>query len=679
MDFASVKQAYNDLLSKIAYHNTRYHTYDAPEISDEAFDALMTQARRMEAEYPQLITGEESNAVGGAVLSGFEKVAHITPMLSLDNAFSDEDIDNFLNRMSRFLNKPITAMFPLCAEPKIDGLSLSLHYKKGVLTQALTRGNGYIGEDVTHNVRTIRDIPSLLPHVADEHIEMRGEVYMEKDAFLKLNQMRESQGESVFANPRNAAAGSMRQLDPHITATRPLRFFGYNMIRHSAAQNDNVTHYEHLQCMKTWGVAVNPLAKLCHTTHDILSFYHDLVSARAQLNYEIDGCVYKVNDLSLQDALSYVGRAPRYAIAHKFLAEHAQTRIHHVEFQVGRTGAITPVAHVDPVLVGGVVVTRATLHNRDEIARKDIHINDTVLLARAGDVIPKITEVIYEKRADNAQPLVYPTQCPSCQTPLRHEKALVFCPNHTQCVAQRIESLIHFVGKDAFDIVGIGRKHIAFLYTHTIIQEPSDFFRFVKNKDAHDMLMTHDGWGAQSVHNLIQAIESRRTIPLHRFLYALGIFHVGKGIAELLAQTFETFDNFYNALQHAETHHLCTIDGIGTRISDSINVFFQNPFYIQWVNRLIAEVTILPHPQHETPHNAHLRDKIIVFTGTLSMSRAHAKEMAKSMGARVSSALSSKTDYLVCGEKAGSKKTQAEQLGVKILTEDAWRSLIKAS
>lgn len=693
MNFALAKKQYDMLLKEIAHHNEQYHTYDTPKISDASYDALIAQAKKLEHDYPALrdepkddIKGEPSQKphenVGGGVLPGFQKATHKVPMLSLDNAFSKEDIRDFFDKISRFVTQPVSALFPISAEPKIDGLSLALHYKRGQLVHAMTRGNGRIGEDVTRNARVIPDIPHTLNQCPYDDVEIRGEVYMEREAFHDLNHRRTEEGDDPFANPRNAAAGSMRQLDPAITQMRPLRFFGYHLIVHDAGEGEGegrgsiTSHTARLACLKSWGIPVSSLSTKCLSLDDVYAFYDRVEQQRERLPYDIDGCVYKIDDLALQEALGVVGRAPRYAVAHKFTAEQAQTRLIHVEFQVGRTGAITPVAHVEPTLVGGVVVSRATLHNRDEIQRKDLRLNDVVVLERAGDVIPKIQEVVLDRRPLHATPIAYPTTCPSCHAPLVQDRVLIFCNNHTACPAQRMEALAHFVSKDAFDIIGVGRKHIVFLYEKNLVREPADFFKLAHQLRDDSMmretLSQHEGWGDQSMNNLIQAIEARRSISLQRFLYSLGIFHVGKGIAEVLSLHFETLERIQDyALLRAELPH---IHGIGERIAQSILNFFQDPFYNDSVRRLLIYVHVEAHSKGGwgASSSSPLSGKTIVFTGALSVSRAHAAERAKALGARVASSLSAKTDYLVCGDKAGSKKAQAEKLGVTILSEQEW-------
>ncbi len=673
MDFSSAKKEYAQLKRLIEHHNYLYHTLDTPEITDAEFDALVLKRKKIEELYPELVEGPESP--GAPVLKIFKKVAHKTPMLSLDNAFSKEDLQDFIERMNRFLNVRSDHFNDLFAEPKIDGLSASLTYEKGLLVRGATRGNGKEGEDITLNVRTIADIPRQLSEPLS--FEVRGEIYMTLHDFHELNKNREDHHEPLFANPRNAAAGSVRQLDPGITKARSLHFFAYQALD---LKEKITTQKDAIHFLKTHGFHTNPHGRLCHSLDDLMLFYKELEEKRDHLDYEIDGCVYKVNDFSLQQRLGFVGKAPRFAIAHKFKAEKAQSVIDTILLQVGRTGTITPVAILRPTLVGGVVVSRSTLHNFDEIKRKDIRLHDHVWIQRAGDVIPQVVGVIVEKRPKDSLEIVPPTHCPVCETALVIEGVYYVCPNTHGCKAQVLERLIHFVSKDALNITGLGAKHIAFFYEQNLVREPADFFTLEeRNRMSLTPLSAHEGWGKQSSDNLFKAIRERRTVPLARFIYSLGILQVGKGIAELLAQHYQASDHFIQAMLHHpfdEVHKdLLSIDGIGESVIRDLHTYFSDPLSRKNIENLLPFMTIEPY-QRPQQHTSQLTGKTLVFTGTLGLSRQEAKELSLQHGAKVSGTLSSKTDYLVVGDDAGSKLKKAKELGVTLLTEKEWLQML---
>ncbi|MBX9976634.1 MAG: NAD-dependent DNA ligase LigA [Alphaproteobacteria bacterium] len=678
MNFSSAKEAYLALKNKIAYHNDLYHTKDAPEISDQEFDALTQKLKKLEEQYPELAVNTDDDKPGGAVLSGFKKITHKTPMLSLDNAFSMDDLSAFLERMNRFLNRPTGTCIPLVAEPKIDGLSASLIYVDGVLIQAATRGDGAMGEDITANVKTMSDIPYTLHPVIQGRVEVRGEIYMRISDFHALNVNREEHHEPPFANPRNAAAGSVRQLDAKVTQSRKLHFFAYQVLGHETLK----TQDQAIRFLTDHGFSVNPFIRTATTIDDLMAFYDEVSKARDDLDYEIDGCVYKVNDFSIQERLGFVGKAPRFAIAHKFKAEKAQSIIESIQLQVGRTGVITPVAHLRPTLVGGVVVSRATLHNFDEIARKDIRKGDHVWVQRAGDVIPQVVEVITSMRPQDSTPITPPTHCPVCHTTLIQDKVFYICPNTHGCRAQVIERLIHFVSKGAFDIVGLGKKHIEFFFDQNLVREPSDIFMLEEiDKNSLTPLRKREGWGAQSADNLFKAIHDRRTISLERFIYSLGILQVGKGIAGLLAAHYKNSDAFNNAMKNLSQNDatvindLLLIDGIGQSIVDDMAAFFRDTLSREMVRKLRDCLHVMPFEEPQK-HGSALTGKTIVFTGTLSISRQEAKELSLRAGAKVAGSLSAKTDYLIAGSDAGSKLKKAHDLMVKVLSENDWMMMI---
>ena len=668
------------LAADIQHHNQRYHGADAPEISDAEFDALMRRNEAIEAAFPHLIRDDSpSKQVGAPAATHFAKHQHSMPMLSLNNAFNDEEMCEFDLRVKRFLNLPEDAPLAYSVEPKIDGLSISLRYEGQKLVAGITRGDGVEGEDVTANIRTIADIPHQLKNCTLEVAEIRGEVFMTRTDFQNLNAEARAKNGKVFANPRNAAAGSLRQKDATITATRPLHFFAYATGEMSARPSDS--HYEFLQQLKAWGFVINPHSRLADDIETALQHYKKIADTRHELEYDIDGVVYKVNRLDYQNRLGQVSRAPRWAIAHKFPAEKTETRILDIDIQVGRTGALTPVARLEAISVGGVVVSNATLHNEDYIVEKDIRIGDLVLIQRAGDVIPQVLEVNVKARTGDERQFTYPTTCPSCGADaVRPDgEAIRRCVGQLACPAQSLERLYHFVSRDAFDIEGLGEKSIAELHDDKILNEPADIFRLAGHKTA---LKTRDGWGELSVENLLTAIEERRRIPLERLIYALGIRQIGQATSLLLARHYGTIERLAEASRHAQDENsaawddLINIDQIGASMARDLSRFFADPHNQDALTRLCQHITIIP--PKPIASDSPIAGKTIVFTGTLTqMSRAEAKAKAESLGAKVAGSVSAKTDYVVIGADAGSKARKAAELGLEVLDEEAWLALIK--
>ncbi|MBK1636593.1 NAD-dependent DNA ligase LigA [Rhodovulum adriaticum] len=687
------------LAQAIVQADAAYHQKDAPEISDAAYDALKQRNAAIETRFPDLKRADSpSERVGAAPVEGFAKVRHERRMLSLGNAFAAEEVAEFDARIRRYLGLSDDAPLAYTAEPKIDGLSLSLRYENGELIQAATRGDGGTGENVTANARTIDDIPTRLEGAPDV-LEVRGEVYMAHADFEALNARQEAAGEKRFANPRNAAAGSLRQLDSAVTARRPLKFFAYGWGVLSAPLAD--TQMGALQRLKTLGFVINPLTELCDGPDRLLAHYAEIEQRRATLGYDIDGVVYKVNDLALQDRLGFRSTTPRWAIAHKFPAELAWTRLERIEIQVGRTGALSPVARLTPVTVGGVVVSNATLHNEDYIAGrdargqqirdgKDIREGDWVQVYRAGDVIPKVADVDLSKRPDDARPYAFPTVCPECGSEAIREEgdAARRCSGGLICPAQAVEKLKHFVSRGAFDIEGLGAKQVeAFYRDDTLaIREPADIFT-LQARDAANLakLKNRDGWGEKSAANLFAAIDARRTIPLDRLIFALGIRHVGESAADLLARNYRTWQAFETAMTAArvgegpEWEYLLSIDGVGAVMAESVVTTFHQAAERASIDRLVEHLTVeeaAPRGQVDSP----VAGKTVVFTGTLEkMTRAEAKARAEALGAKVSGSVSKKTDLVIAGPGAGSKGKKAAELGVEIIDEDAWLRLIGAA
>ena len=696
MSEAEARRELARLAMEIAYHDAKYYREDAPEISDAEYDALRRLNSEIEAAFPGLRRSDSpSLRVGAASSSGFSKVRHARPMLSLANAFSGDDVRDFVARARRFLGLEDTVEVALVAEPKIDGLSASLRYEAGRFVVGATRGDGSEGEDITRNLRTLEDIPDRIEGAPDV-LEVRGEVYMSRDDFFALNERQEANGAKPFANPRNAAAGSLRQLDPSVTAERPLKFFAYGW--GEVSESFAATQSEALAASEQWGFAINPLSSVCHSVEAALAVHADVLNQRATLPYDIDGIVYKIDRLDWQERLGMVSRAPRWAIAHKFPAEQAVTVLEDIVIQVGRTGALTPVAHLAPVTVGGVVVSRATLHNEDEIARLGVKIGDRVVVQRAGDVIPQIVEALVDQRGDGAglRDFEVPERCPVCGSHAVREEGEVVrrCTGGLICPAQAEERMKHFVSRNAFDIEGLGARHIVAFREDGLIATPGDIFRL---RDKREDLETREGWGPQSVENLLEAIEERRKISFDRFIFALGIRQIGQATARLLARQYGSLSAWRTAMEKAagerasnpdemkkpelvgETFaELCNIDQIGVSVADDLTAFFAEPHnrdVLEDLSRVLDVETFEVADTSDSP----VAGKTVVFTGTLeTMTRSEAKARAEALGAKVAGSVSKKTDYVVAGPGAGSKAKKAEELEVPILTEEAWNALIGA-
>src|SRR3984893_876314 len=684
---AAAKTELKRLAAEIAEHDKRYHQEDAPTVSDADYDALRRRTAAIEAGFPQLVRPDSpSNRVGSAPAAKFAKVRHAVPMLSLGNAFAAEEVADFVSRVRRFLRLSAEEPVEFTAEPKIDGLSCSLRYEGGQLVSAATRGAGVVGEDVTANVRTIGDIPHRLRGKSvPEVCEIRGEVYMSHADFAALNARQAKEGRQIYANPRNTAAGSLRQLDPAITAARPLEVFAYSygeMSRIPADTQSGILHW-----LAGCGFTINPLIKICRSVEELVAFHHDIELKRATLGYAIDGVVYKVDRLDLQQRLGFVSRNPRWAIAHKFSAEKATTIIKAIDIQVGRTGALTPVAKLAPVTVGGVVVSNATLHNEDEIERLGVRVGDTVTIQRAGDVIPQVLGIV-EDRPRGARPYRFPKTCPC---PLKtaivreaiaggEEGARSHCTGEFACPFQRIEHLKHFVSRRAFDIEGLGEKQIELFYQQGWVREPADIFT-LERRNAKLRLEEHEGFGEVSVRNLFNAIRQRRQISLERFIYALGMRHVGETTARALARAYGSWQAFHRAALAAAAGEVETraemdkIDQIGGTVIDAIATYFSESHNRGIVERLTAELDeILPA---ERPADSAVAGKTVVFTGSLEkMTRDEAKAMTERLGAKVAGSVSKNTDYVVAGPGAGAKLAKAKELGVAVLTEDEWFDLV---
>ncbi len=691
---SAAKKRHVQLALEIARHDEAYHGKDAPLISDAAYDLLRRELLEIEAGYPEFATAETLR-VGALPSEKFGKIAHRVPMLSLSNAFADEDVVEFVDRIRRFLNLGELLPVAITAEPKIDGLSISLRYEAGKLIQAATRGDGVEGENVTANVLRIRDVPQQLVGDYPAVIEVRGEIYMSHADFEALNARAEKDGEKSFANPRNAAAGSLRQLDPEITAARPLRFYAYAW--GDAPVLPAATQYGVVQAFKRWGLPVNGLMKLCQSTDELLQHYHFIEGQRAELGYDIDGVVYKVNDIALQQRLGFVSRSPRWGIAHKFSAEKAETILEGIDIQVGRTGALTPVARLRPVTVGGVVVSNATLHNEDEIARKDIRVGDHVIVQRAGDVIPQIVEVVAAKRLADSVPYAFPQVCPVCRShAVREERAsgkadaVRRCTGGLVCSAQQVERLKHFASRQAFDIEGLGDKIVDEFFAEGLIKTPADIFT-LETRDAtlNKRLRDREGWGASSVQNLFAAINQRRVIGLDRFIFALGIRHVGETTARVLARSYGSAEHLREQMIAADPNkgqgetseawmELNAIDGIGDVVAEAIVQFFGEAHNVEAFDALLQHVK--PQALEQQASGSPVSGQTVVFTGALErMTRDEAKAMAERLGAKVAGSVSKKTDLLVAGPGAGSKLKDAEKHGVKVIDENGWFDLVGAT
>ncbi|UDF28902.1 UNVERIFIED_ORG: NAD-dependent DNA ligase LigA [Roseateles sp. XES5] len=704
---AAAELAY--LAAEIARNDELYHGHDAPEISDADYDALKRRNEEIEGRFPALVRDDSpSRRVGAAPLATFAPIAHSRPMLSLDNTFSDEDVRDFVASVYRFLGRLPDDSIAFTAEPKFDGLAINLRYERGLLVQAATRGDGATGEDVTANVLTIAEIPSRLPAGAPAVVEVRGEVYMAKSDFLALNEKMAAEGKQTYVNPRNTAAGSLRQLDASVTASRKLRFFAYAWGEMSAMPAD--TQFGMIEVLKSWGFPVNPMTQRLSRVEDIIAHYREIGLARPDLDYDIDGVVYKVDELALQERLGFRSRSPRWATAHKFPAEQAFTTVEKIDIQVGRTGALTPVARLTPVTVGGVVVTNATLHNADyvegignngeRIREKghDIRIGDTVIVQRAGDVIPQVLDVVMEKRPAQSVSYEFPKTCPVCGSHAvreRNEKtgrldSVTRCTGGFVCRAQAVEHLKHFVSRNAFDIEGLGSKQIDFFFEaedpSLSIRTAPDIFTLEKRQAASlTKLENIDGFGKVSVRKLYDAIDARRSIALNRFIYALGIRHVGETNAKLLARAYGTYAAFEEGMKASAPlsgeawSELNSIDGIGEVVARAMVEFYKEPRNVDVIDRLLQEVT--PEAAEAVVvTSSPVAGKTVVFTGSLEkMTRDEAKAMAERLGAKVAGSVSKKTDLVVAGPGAGSKLDKAKEFNVEVIDEDGWFERIKGA
>jgi DNA ligase (NAD+) len=685
---AQAKAELKRLAAEIGAHDKRYYQDDAPTVSDADYDALRRRNEEIEAQFPALVRPDSpSRRVGAQPSQKFAKVRHAVPMLSLGNAFSDDEVIEFVERVRRFLRLPAEEKVIFTAEPKIDGLSCTLRYEGGRLVRGATRGDGTEGEEVTANVRTLADIPDeLRGRRVPDTCEVRGEVYMTKSAFVALNERQKAAGRQIFANPRNSAAGSLRQLDPTITASRPLGFFAYSWGEMSEMPAQ--TQSGMLKWFASCGFKTNPLTQTCDAVDAMLGFHHEIETQRAGLDYDIDGVVYKVDRLDWQQRLGFVSRNPRWALAHKFPAEKATTVVKAIDIHVGRTGALTPIARLEPVTVGGVVVSNATLHNADEIERLGVRIGDTVTIQRAGDVIPQVLGVVVEKRPRASKPYKFPSHCPCSlhtavvrdTTATGGEGVVVRCTGEFACPHQKIEHLKHFVSRRAFDIEGLGEKQIALFFEQGFIKEPADIFT-LEARNAKIKLEEQEGYGELSVRNLFGAIEARREIALERFVYALGMRHVGETTARALARGYGSWPAFHDACVKVAANDLDTraemdnLDQIGETVIDSIAAYFGEEHNRGIVERLTVQVTILD--AEKPTADSVVAGKTVVFTGSLEkMTRDEAKTMAERLGAKVAGSVSQKTDYVVAGPGAGSKLGKAKDLGVAVLTEDEWFDLV---
>lgn len=666
----SVHQRLEELKESLHYHAVRYYVEDNPEIPDAEYDRLMRELLEIEAQHPDLVTVDSpSQRVGGKPLSEFSQVTHEVPMLSLDNAFDDSELDSFHKRAQDRIGGESIKQY--CCEPKLDGLAVSLLYENGILVQAATRGDGTTGENITENVRTINAIPLKLR--GDDwpaRLEVRGEVFMPKAGFEKLNELARQKGEKVFVNPRNAAAGSLRQLDSRITASRPLSFYAYSV---GVVQGADLaaSHYERFLQIKSWGLPMCPETKRVDSLADVKTYYQDILQRRDALPYEIDGVVIKIDDIAVQERLGFVARAPRWAIAYKFPAQEEITTLNEVEFQVGRTGAITPVAKLEPVFVGGVTVSNATLHNADEIERLQVKIGDQVVIRRAGDVIPQVVSVIKERRPETARDIIFPTQCPVCGSHVERieGEAVTRCTGGLVCQAQRKQALKHFVSRKALDVDGLGDKVIEQLVDREMVETPADLFKL-----SASVLTVLDRMGPKSAQNIVNALEKSKLTTLPRFLYSLGIREVGEATAANLAQHFKSLE----AIQAATEEQLIAVQDIGVVVAKHITTFFEEEQNQAVVQDLLVQG--IHWPEVSAPEQGAelpLEGKTVVLTGTLSqLGRTEAKEALQSLGAKVTGSVSKKTDILFAGENAGSKLTKAQELGIEIKTEQDLLELI---
>ena len=660
----NIQTQIDNLRKTLRQYEYEYHVLDNPTVPDSEYDRLFHQLKELELAHPEFLTSDSpTQRVGAKPLSGFSQIRHEIPMLSLDNAFSDEEFNAFVKRIEDrliVLPKPLT----FCCEPKLDGLAVSILYVNGILTQAATRGDGTTGEDITANIRTIRNIPlQLLTDNPPARLEVRGEVFMPHAGFERLNEYALEHGEKTFANPRNAAAGSLRQLDPNITSKRPLVLNAYGIGITEGVELPS-THYARLQWLKSIGIPVNPEIRLCNGTNEVLDFYRDIQNKRSSLGYDIDGTVLKINDIALQNELGFISKAPRWAIAYKFPAQEELTVLNDVEFQVGRTGAITPVAKLEPVFVAGVTVSNATLHNGDEIERLNIAIGDTVVIRRAGDVIPQIIGVLHERRPDNAKPIIFPTNCPVCDSQIiRIEgEAVARCTGGLFCAAQRKEALKHFVSRKAMDIDGVGGKLIEQLVDRELVHTPADLFKLDLTT-----LTRLERMGAKSAENALNSLEKAKSTTLARFIFALGIREVGEATALNLANHFKTLD----ALKAADLEQLQQVPDVGEVVANRIFVFWREAHNVAVVEDLIAQGVHWETVEVKEASENLFKDKTVVLTGTLTqMGRNEAKALLQQLGAKVSGSVSSKTDFVIAGDTAGSKLAKAQELNITVLTEE---------
>lgn len=658
-----IQEKLNQLRETLHYHGVKYYVEDSPEIPDAEYDRLMRELMELESQNPELVTVDSpSQRVGGMPLDGFESVNHEIPMLSLDNAFDDGELESFYKRMSDRI--PSAKFDVFCCEPKLDGLAVSLLYENGILVQAATRGDGATGENITENVRTIKAIPLKLQGEGwPQRIEVRGEVFMPKAGFDKLNELAQKKGEKVFVNPRNAAAGSLRQLDSRITATRPLSFYAYSVgVVEGAVLSSS--HYERFLQLKAWGLPMCPETKRVSNLDEVKAYYQDILQRRDALAYEIDGVVIKVDDVALQEQLGFVARAPRWAVAYKFPAQEEITTLNEVEFQVGRTGAITPVAKLEPVFVGGVTVSNATLHNADEIERLGVMVGDTVVIRRAGDVIPQIVSVVKDRRPDDARSVVFPETCPVCDSAVERVEgeAVARCSGGLVCQAQRKEALKHFVSRKALDVDGLGEKVIEQLVDREMVETPADLFKL-----SAGVITVLDRMGPKSAQNVVDALNKAKETTLPRFLYSLGIREVGEATAANLAQHFKTLE----AVKAADHESLIAVSDIGDIVASHITAFFAQDKNQIVIDELIEQGIHWPEIQEKDANAPQpLEGKTVVLTGSLSqLTRSDAKAALQNLGAKVTGSVSKKTDILFAGENAGSKLAKAQELGIEIRTE----------
>jgi DNA ligase (NAD+) len=701
VDKLTERQAVKELakLAELIAHHDLLYEEARPEITDAEYDKLRKRNEEIEARFPHLMRSDSpSKRVGYIPPSGFRKVRHAIPMLSLTFVYTFKEISDFIDRIRNFIIelKDPSVQFDFVAEPKIDGLSCSLRYENHRLIQAATRGDGQVGEDVTANAMTIEEIPKILPPDSPNLIEIRGEVYMTNDDFIQLNKQQERSGEQNFANPRNAAAGSLRQIDPQITASRPLRFFAYawGEVSHPFAK----TQWEARDCLASWGFKLNEPSLLVGDLDEIKGYYEEIESKRSQLGFFIDGVVYKVNRLNLQSRLGFKDRSPRWAIAHKFSPERAQTHIKSIPISVGRMGALTPIAELEPVNVGGVLVSRATLHNQDEIERKDFRVGDLIIVQRAGDVIPQVVSVLIDKRSPDAEPFKFPDHCPSCNSEAVRQlgEADWNCIASLTCPAQALARLIHFASRNAFDIEGLAERTIETFLNEGLLKSPADIFRLEEKLAPSDIfslterrdkgflpLQERDGWGPVSTNKLFEAIRRRKTISLDRFIYALGINQVGEATAKLLARNYKSLTHFRDAMEAAQNRisedykHLESINSIGPIVADKILVFFADRHNILILDDIISQIEVTDFEVSQAS-TSKLAGKTIVFTGILEkMTRSEAKAKAESLGAIVTGTVSSKTDYVVAGTDPGAKGKKARSLNIPVLSETEWLELVE--